>query len=315
MGPGIAVTYAAAGYEVTMYGRTQAGVDRGLRSAKAAVSTLIESGCVTKEEGSGRLERIKGSTNLERATAGATLVTESIVEDIATKQDLFGRLEGMCPAHAVLTSNTSGLPATQIAAVLSRPGRFAVTHFWNPPHLMPLVEVVKAKRTTQETVDGLVSLLRSAGKKPVIVWKDTPGQLGNRLFHALIREAIWIVQEGIASAEDVDTAIKNGPGRRFPVYGTLEHQDVVGLDMVLAIQTYMCRALCNDTEPARMLRNHVAEGNLGVKSGKGFYDWSKMNSEAVISRRDSFLAKLLKEELSGDGQVAGKGGDRSAEGD
>ncbi|MDA8218430.1 MAG: 3-hydroxyacyl-CoA dehydrogenase family protein [Dehalococcoidales bacterium] len=298
MGPGIAYTYATAGYDVTMYGRARASVDRGLRSVKAGVSALVDGGCLSREEGAARLERITGSTDLERAAAEAALVTESIVEDLPTKQDLFGRLEGMCPAEAVLTSNTSGLPATQIAAALKQPGRFAVTHFWNPPHLMPLVEVVKGERTSQETMDGLVSLLRSAGKKPVAVLKDTPGQLGNRLFHALIREAIWIVQEGIASAEDVDTAIKNGLGRRFPVYGTLEHQDVVGLDMVLAIQTYMCQALCNETEPARILRGLVAEGNLGVKSGKGFYDWNQRDVGEVIRKRDSFLVKLLKEELA-----------------
>jgi 3-hydroxybutyryl-CoA dehydrogenase len=128
--------------------------------------------------------------------------------------------------------------------------------------------------------------------------KDTPGQLGNRLFHALLREAIWIVQEGIASAEDVDTAVKTSFGRRFPVYGLLEHQDVVGLDTVLAIQTYMCKALCNHTEAGKLLQNKVASGDLGVKSGHGFYDWSKRDIERTVKQRDDFLIRKLKSEMS-----------------
>ena len=171
-----------------------------------------------------------------------------------------------------------------------------MTHFWNPPHLMPLVDVVKGEKTSQETIDTLIALLKEAGKKPVAVLKDTPGQLGNRLFHALIREATYIVQQGIASVEDVDTAISNGFGRRTPAYGALEHQDVVGLDMVYAIQSYMCEALCNETKPAEFFKDLVKSENLGAKTGKGFYDWSKRDVNQVIERRDKFLLELLKAE-------------------
>lgn len=298
MGPGIAYTYATAGCEVMMWGRTQASVDRGMRSLESAVATLVNGRCISEEQGKERLARVRGTTNFEEAAAPAQIVTESIVEDSRVKQDMFARLESVCSPETILTSNTSGIPATLLASELTRPERFAVTHFWNPPHLMPLVEIVKGERTAQETIDTLLALLQMPGKKPVVVMKDTPGQLGNRLFHALIREAIYIVQEGIASAEDVDTAIKNGLGRRFPVYGTLEHQDVVGLDMVLAIQTYMAKALTNSTEPAPILQEKVASGDLGVKSGRGFYDWSKRDVKSVIERRDSFLVELLRQELA-----------------
>lgn len=296
MGPGIAYTLAKAGCRVALYGRTPESMERGLRSLRAGVTTLVEGECLDKEEATAVLARVEGTTDLEAGAREAGLVTESIVEDLAVKQELFARLERLVAPATLLTSNTSGLPATRLASALQRPERFAVTHYWNPPHLMPLVEVVKGEKTSQSTLDALLSLLRQAGKKPVLILKDTPGQLGNRLFHALIREAIYIVQEGIASAEDVDTAIKTGLGRRFPVYGTLEHMDVVGLDLVLAIQSYMCQALCNSTEPVQLLRDSVARGDLGCKSGRGFYDWSRRDREAMIRQRDSFLIRLLKEE-------------------
>lgn len=299
MGPGIAYSLAAAGCEVTMYARTEASVAKGLRAVASAVETLLKGECITAEQAADRLARVTGTTDLAAGARNADLVVESIVEDLATKQELFLRLEGLCPTQTIMTSNTSGLPCTSIAAPLAKPQRFAVTHFWNPPHLMPLVEVVKGEQTAEETIQTLVGLLRQAGKKPVVVRKDTPGQLGNRLFHALIREAFWIVQEGIASAEDVDTAVKGGLGRRFPVYGVLEHQDVVGLDMVLAIQTYMCQALCNESTPARLLRDKVASGDLGVKAGAGMYDWQVKDVRQVVRQRDAFLVKLLKEELAG----------------
>ncbi len=296
MGPGITITYASTGLPVTMYARTQASVDRGLAAVKRGVQLLAENDCMTGSEAELILALVDGTTDFEMAAAPADLVTESIVEDLAVKRELFQRLEGVCRAETVLTSNTSGLPATLIAEPLQRPERFAVTHFWNPPHLMPLVEIVKGERTDLTVVDRLFALLREAGKKPVRVLKDTPGQLGNRLFHALIREAIYIVESGTASAEDVDTAIRNGLGRRFPVYGTLEHQDVVGLDMVLAIQSYMTKALCNSTEPSPILVELVQNGNLGVKSGNGFFDWNKRDVKEVVRVRDQFLIDLLRKE-------------------
>jgi len=160
------------------------------------LSTLTEAGCISEREAAEVRTRVTGTTYLESAVASADLVIESISENLEIKQKLFSRIERACHNETILTSNTSGLPVTQLARFLKHPARFAVTHFWNPPHLMPLVEVVKGEKSSQQTIDTLVSILKEAGKTPVAVLKDTPGQLGNRLFHALIREAIWMVEEG-----------------------------------------------------------------------------------------------------------------------
>ena len=148
------------------------------------------------------------------------------------------------------------------------------------------------------TVETLSDLFSRADKKPVKVLKDTPGQLGNRLFQALLREAMYIVEEGIASVEDVDTTIKNGLGRRFPVYGPLEHNDVVGLDTLYAIQSYICRSLCSEVEPPALLKDKFDNGDLGVKTGKGFYDWQVRSSDELTDKRNQFLLDLLKMERS-----------------
>ena len=296
MGPGIAYTLASAGCNVSIYARTRQSVERGVHAFHSAVEILAEADCISAGEASGIRGKITGTTQLETAVGSADLVIESISENLELKQKLFAHVEHACSTEAILTSNTSGLPATLIAGLLNHKDRFAVTHFWNPPHLMPLVEIVKGAETSQQTLNTLASILKKAGKSPVVVRKDTPGQLGNRLFHALLREAIYIVQEGIASVEDVDTAIKNGFGRRFPVYGALEHQDVAGLETVYAIQKYMCKALCNETSPARFLEDKVVGGDLGVTSGRGFYDWTKRDIQTVRQKRDAFLVELLKAE-------------------
>lgn len=296
MGPGIAYTLASAGCNVSIYARSLESVERGVQAFHAAVDILAGADCISADEAADIRTKISGTTQFEPAVGSADLVVESISEDLEMKQKLFAHVEKKCRPEAILTSNTSGLPATELAGLLNHKNRFAVTHFWNPPHLMPLVEIVKGAETSQQTLDILTSIFRKAKKSPVVVLKDTPGQLGNRLFHALLREAIWMVQEGIATVEDVDTAIKNGFGRRFPVYGALEHQDVAGLDTVYAIQKYMCKALCSDTSPARFLEDKVNGGNLGVASGSGFYDWKKRDFQKVRKKRDAFLIELLKEE-------------------
>jgi len=292
MGPGIAAILALAGHRVTLFGRTDASLERGLQAASTAMDTLCREGLATRERSATNLE---GTTHLREAIAQAEFVFESIVEDLSAKQLLFQELEALAPQDAIFASNTSGLPITKIAEALHNPERAATTHFWNPPHLMPLVEIVKGERTSDDTVRELKNVLDGAGKQTVVVLKDVPGQLGNRLLHALFREAFHIVHEGIASVEDVDLAIKSGPGLRFPAYGLLEHADMIGLDMQLAIDSYLFAELCNLAEAPKLLEERVARGDLGARTGRGLYDWSTKDATDVRARRDQFIIDRLKD--------------------
>jgi 3-hydroxybutyryl-CoA dehydrogenase len=167
-------------------------------------------------------------------------------------------------------------------------------HFWNPPHLMPLVEIVKGAKTDHDIAMSVRDLLVACGKVAIVVKRDTPGQLGNRLQIALIREAINIVQEGIADVEDVDKAAKNGFGLRLPVYGILEHQDIVGLDMGSEIVDYISTDLYTERRAPQLMHDLVKAGNLGAKTGRGFYDWSKKDVTAVKKLRDDFVLDFMK---------------------
>jgi 3-hydroxybutyryl-CoA dehydrogenase len=196
----------------------------------------------------------------------------------------------------VLASNTSGLSITAIASRCRHPERVLTTHFWNPPHLMPLVEIVKGERTSAQAASDIRDLLAHCGKVPVVVKKDRPGQLGNRMQMALVREAVNIVAEGIADVEDVDLAARSGFGLRLPVYGIFEHQDLVGLDMGLGIVDYVSQDLYNEPRAPELYKQKVAAGELGVKTGKGFYDWSHKSADEVKSRRDRFVLEFLRSE-------------------
>ena len=295
MGPGISASLALAGHPATLYGRSAESVQRGLDAVDHALEQLRAAGLVTTRAVQAARRRIGGATDLAAAVHGAMFVFESVAEELALKQTLFAQVEGLVPADTILASNTSGLPITAIAARMRCPEQAATTHFWNPPHLMPLVEIVKGERTTEATVDRLRNVLTHAGKRVVVVRKDVPGQLGNRLLHALFREAYHIVDEGIASVEDVDVALKFGPGLRFPAYGLLEHADMVGLDMQLQIESYLFPALCAATEPPPFVRELIAQGKLGAKSGVGLYDWSHRNPADVRAARDAFVLERLKD--------------------
>lgn len=181
-----------------------------------------------------------------------------------------------------------------MAIALNQPERLLVTHFWNPPHLIPLVEVVHGDQTSAETIETTNSLLKMAGKYPAQVTKDVPGFVGNRLQHALRREAIAIVADEIATPEDVDLIARLSFGLRMPVIGPLETADLGGLDLTLAIQTYLLPELNRSTEPTQLVRDKIAKGELGAKVGKGFYDWSPDKLTEVIQQRDEVLLEILK---------------------
>ncbi|HEX2924205.1 MAG TPA: 3-hydroxyacyl-CoA dehydrogenase family protein [Chloroflexota bacterium] len=295
MGPGIAQTFAAAGRQVFIFGRTQQSVDRGLALLESNLHAMERAELLDGEDVSRIRSAVRGTTDLEDAAAGADLVVESVIEELPLKRSIFSLLDRVCPEHTLICTNTSGLPVTEISAEMAKPERAATTHYWNPPHLMPLVEIVKGERTSLETVELLRALLLEVGKRPVVVWKDVPGQLGNRIFHAIKREAMYIVQEGIATAEDVDLAIKMGFGLRFPVHGPLEHSDLNGLEGSLRIESYLFKSICNDDRPLPILEEKVAKGERGLKDGKGFYDWSKRDAAEVRRIRDEFLMARVKE--------------------
>jgi 3-hydroxybutyryl-CoA dehydrogenase len=295
MGPGIALTLAKGGSRVALYGRSQESVERGFAHLDEALAFLRDNRLMDAQEGAVLRERIWGTHDLEEAVSGAELVEESISENLDTKRVLFGQLEELCGTETILTSDTSGLRVSDIVMHLKHPERASTAHFWFPPYLMPLVEITQGEHTSAATVDMLVELMRRCGKVPVVARKDVPGQIANRLQHALFREAMYMVQEGIASAEDVDLSLRMGPGRRWPVYGVLEHHDLVGIDLGLAIQTSLAPGLCNFPGALPLLREKVARGELGVKTGQGFYNWSERDLEAVRARRDAFLCMLARD--------------------
>ncbi len=296
MGPGIAGTLALGGVRATILSRTSEGAAKGLESARRQLRLLVENGLADPNCAARALELVDSASDFDSTIARVDLVIESAPENMEFKQKLFAQMDSLAKPDAVLASNTSGLSITAIASQCRRPERVLTTHFWNPPHLMPLVEIVKGEKTSAEAVAQIRELLARCGKTPVVVKKDRPGQLGNRMQMALVREAINIVAEGIADVEDVDLAAKTGFGLRLPVYGIFEHQDIVGLDMGLSIVDYVCQDLYNEPHAPDLMRQKVADGNLGVKTGKGFYDWSQKSADAVKARRDRFILDFLRSE-------------------
>jgi 3-hydroxybutyryl-CoA dehydrogenase len=294
MGPGIAVTLALGGVRTTILSRTPEGARRGLDKARAQVRQLAENGLAGPERADRALELLSCGADFDGAVSQAALVIESAPEDMEFKQELFARMDSIARPDAILASNTSGLSITAIASRCQRAERVLTTHFWNPPHLMPLVEIVKGERTSGAAAASVRELLARCGKTPVVVKKDRPGQLGNRLQMALWREAVHIVAEGIASPEDVDLAAKTGFGPRLPVYGIFEHADAVGLDLVLSVMDYVSRDLYNQPRAPQLIHDLVGAGHTGAKAQRGFYDWSKKDIEAVKARRDRFVLDFLR---------------------
>jgi 3-hydroxybutyryl-CoA dehydrogenase len=294
MGPGIALTFALGGLRTTILSRNDERAARGLEKARAQARLLAENDLVDGPQAERAAELLNASTAFDETVAGAGLVIESGPEDMAFKQELFAHMDAVADSQSLLASNTSGLSISVVAARCQRPQRVLAAHFWNPPHLMPLVEIVKGVKTSDQAADALRALLLACGKTPVIVRQDRPGQLGARLQTALVREAVHIVAEGIASADDVDTVARNGFGLRMPAYGILEHQDMVGLKLGLSIVENVAPDLYNQPRAPEYFRDLVRRGESGAASGKGFYDWSAKSAEDVRARRDAFLIEVLR---------------------
>jgi 3-hydroxybutyryl-CoA dehydrogenase len=294
MGPGIAAVTALAGFDVTLVGERPDWAEDGVKKSHVLMDQLLRSDLTTESAAARAGLALRGATDLQTGVQGVQLVIEAIPEDLELKQQLFQRLDRLTPSEVILATNTSGLSVTKISALATHRDRIATTHFWMPAHLVPLVEVVMSPYTSERTAQSLLEFLRRCGKKPALVRKDLPGQLANRILQGMIREATSLVEEGVATPEDVDNAIKNGLGIRLPVWGVIEHIDAVGLDLCLTVQNSVLPALNNEPHAVHLFADKVKQGDLGVKTGKGFYDWNKRSIDDLKRLRDDFIIQTLR---------------------
>jgi 3-hydroxybutyryl-CoA dehydrogenase len=286
MGHGIAYLLAAAGHTVRIYDPST--------QWRESLNARLESARALLEGDSALVSRISAHDQMAPAMKDVAFVFEAAPEKLPLKQQLFAELESLTAPDTILASNSSAIPSTRIGEKLRQRGRVVGTHFWNPPHLVPLVEVIQNERTTDATVAKTMALLRMAGRNPVHVKKDIPGFVGNRLQHALKREAIALIAAGVCDADTIDEVVKTGFGARMAVLGPIEQTDLVGVDLTLDIQYVLMAELDRATEPTPLIKNLVASGKLGMRTGEGFRKWTPQSADAVRERLRTFLAEQAK---------------------
>lgn len=301
MGHSLAQVFAQGGYAVRLTDINEAILSKARRLIASNLRTLAETGSFPQEEIPAALDRIRTTTCVEEAGRDADLVIEAAVEDIDTKKDLFKILDRVCPAHAVLASNTSYLNIFEFVET-SRPANVLITHWFAPPHIIPLVEIVCGPKTSRETVDTVRDLLLQLGKKPIVIKKFLPGFIANRLQSALTQEVLFLIDNGYAAPEDVDAAAQNSFAMRMPVLGLVKRFDFAGLDLTQKILRN------RQYEPPRLIDHSpsvdrlVAQGKLGAKTGCGFYDYRNRTTEEIMKERDIKLIRL-REFLKGIGEL------------
>jgi 3-hydroxybutyryl-CoA dehydrogenase len=293
MGTSISLDWARAGFSVTIYDNDVDRVSTATRRAREIGQALVEGSIITANELNLAVARLTATTDLGDAVSDADYVAEAIVEDLKVKQALYSELDAITRPDAVLGSNTSSLMPSALAEPTSRPERLLVVHYFNPAHLIPVVEVVMGPKTSPETVETATRLLRAAGKTPAVLRKEVPGFVANRLQSALLREALALVEDGVCSMEDLDAVVSMGFGRRLAAFGPFTISDMAGLDVWQAIATNLFPLISDARAPQPLLADHAANTEFGLKTGRGFYEWSPEQAIATLARRDAELLRHL----------------------
>lgn len=285
MGHGLAQVFARSGHKVKVYDAHQDALNN--------LKDRIEANLISLEQDVSAVDNVQGVSSLEKTVKDADFVFEAAPEKLEIKRSIFIDLVKYAPKTAILASNTSVMPITGIGQDMPTNERILGTHWWNPPFLIPLVEVISANFTHQDAIDKMMSLLTSVGKSPVHVKKDVAGFVGNRLQHALWREAIAIVEDGIADAETVDTVVKQSFGRRLAVLGPLENADLVGTELTLDIHNTILKDLNRAVKPSAYLEKLITDGKLGMKSGEGFRSWTDEQSATLKAKVFTYLKGFI----------------------
>ena len=290
MGAGVAEIFAQFGYTVILYNRSKAGMQRALEHLQSKVA--VDPTPIKKEidAAGAKIYTTHDLTEL----AQVDLISESIAENLEVKQDIFRKLDEICDAKTLFTTNTSGLSISQIATAVSHPERFAGMHYFNPPQIVPALEIIKGEATSDVTCEVLIDLAKQMKKQPILVQKDVPGFVASRLQFAVVREALHLLEEGIASPADIDAVMKHGLGLRWALLGPLEIADLGGLDIFNTVGSYVAKSLSNATESPKVLQDLVAAGKLGAKTGSGFYDYPPGKASTLIVERDEKLQEILR---------------------
>ncbi len=296
IGHGIAQLCAQAGYNVNMFGRSDASLERGFNSIKNNLGNLVNEKVIDENGAKKIVGRIKGFKTIKENVQNVDIVIEAIAEDINIKQKVYKEMDEICDKDVILASTTSGLSPTEIALYTKNPERVVVAHFWNPPQLIPLVEIVPGEKTSSETMDIITKFIEKLDKVPVRMEKECLGFIGNRLQLALLREALYIVEKGWAKVEEVDKAVEYGFGRRLPVTGPIKSADMGGLDIFYNISEYLFEDLCDSKEPSFLMKEKVEKNELGIKNKKGFYDWDDDTIERAKNRRNELLKYFIRKD-------------------
>jgi 3-hydroxybutyryl-CoA dehydrogenase len=294
MGHGIAQVCALAGRQVTLVDAMPEAIRSAPARIQKSVQMLCDNGLLPAAQASEVATKLTFTTRMEEGVEGAELIIEAIPEKLALKQQLIEELDVLCAPSVIFASNTSAIPIQMLAGSSKHPERVIGTHFFNPAQIVPLVEVIAPVSTSADVLKTVMEFFKDAGKKPVHVRKDIPGFIGNRLQAALAREAMSLVENDVASVEDIDTVIKYSLALRMPFSGILEQRDLNGLDTHLSITETLYPNLEDAKEALPVLKDKVARGEYGLKSGKGFYDWTRESRSAVVKRKDQQLVSMLK---------------------
>ncbi|WP_249871272.1 3-hydroxyacyl-CoA dehydrogenase family protein [Oceanobacillus saliphilus] len=294
MGHGIAQNYALAGYTVHLYDLESSYLEKAIKLIDVNLSLLVKEEIIVPADKENALERIITTTDLQQATENSDFITEAVPEVLDIKHRLYNELESIIRQDTIIASNTSTFPISQLTKHIKHPERFIITHFFNPAQLVPLVEIVKGEDTSNLVVETTLNLMKDIGKSPVVLKKDIPGFIANRLQAALVREAFHLMETGVASPEDIDLAITAGPGVRWAFSGPLETADFGGLDIWKSVVENLAPDLSKAEKVPELISKKVKNGELGTKTGKGIYSYSNEVIEGKLVQRDERLVKLGK---------------------
>lgn len=292
MGHSIALCFAAGGYDVVLTDVDAARLEAAMSDIRATLAMLVEQGLMADGIAASVPGRIHTASTLAAAVEDADFVVESVYEDLDLKLAIFGELDRCSPPRSILASNTSSFMPSQLAPATRRADRVLVANWWNPAHLLPLVEVVRGPETSEATVATTTRLLESLGKRPVVLQRESLGFVGNRLQFALLREALSIVEHGVATPEDVDTVVMSSFGRRLAVAGPFAVFDIAGWDTIARIAAELFPDLAAGSRPPAILEEMVGRGHLGLKSGRGFYPWDEDRASSLRRRLTRALAEI-----------------------